>query len=435
MNIAKKSKRFFSLDLYILVPSILLSVIGLISLLSTTITADGYFGDLSIVYKQIAFFLVGYVIYIVLSIFDISYTKYWQISLPIYIFTILLLVATLLFAPVINNVKRWLVIAGIPIQASEIAKITVIFITATVLSNKDKYNEWFLFLLTFILTLPIVALIYLQPSGSMALLTLLIWFIVAFTGLNNQLRNTIALSIFGLLVISFLLISITGNWLYIILGVISLLISILAYNYKGNWQKLILVTLVLGILAGGVSTFIYKDILRDYQKARIEAFLNPSETKDSSGFNVDQAKIAIGSGRIFGKGFGNGTQSKRNFLPEHQTDFIFSSFAEEFGLVGCLFMLSLYGFILIRMLNTAVSNSNDSFLAMISIGIAMKVLFEIFINIGTNTGTIPATGIPLPLISAGGGITIMTLFSLGVIQSIINMSKKSKTNEKIIDNY
>jgi len=180
--------------------------------------------------------------------------------------------------------------------------------------------------------------------------------------------------------------------------------------------------------------FLYNDVLKDYQRKRIEAFLNPTQSTQDIGFNVNQARIAIGSGQIFGKGFGNGTQSKRDFLPEHQTDFIFASFAEEFGLVGSLFLLALYGIIIIRILIITIS-SGDTFSSMILVGIAMKILFEVFINIGTNLGVIPATGIPLPLMSAGGTITIMTLLCLGIVQSIINRKDTYKSTNDIIDNY
>jgi rod shape determining protein RodA len=194
-------------------------------------------------------------------------------------------------------------------------------------------------------------------------------------------------------------------------------------------------SLIASVFLGLFSTIIYSHVLRGYQKDRIEVFLNPTGDTQDLGFNVNQARIAIGSGQIFGKGFGNGTQSKRSFLPEHQTDFIFASFAEEFGLVGTLFILTMYGVVITKGLMASVSNVHNPFFAMLLIGITMKILLEVFINIGTNTGAIPATGIPLPLISAGGSITVMTLFSLGVIQSIINNSQNHRNKANIIDNY
>ena len=435
MKLEKKNKRKFKIDIFILLPAILLSVIGVITLLSTTLGIDGIFEDTEIVNKQILFLIFGYISYLIISLVDISLLKHWEIVLPVYIGTLLLLLAVFLWGPEINGVQRWLVIGGVQVQPSEIAKLTVIFTTACVFGYKDRYNQWLLLLISFLLVIPIIILIYLEPAGSMSLLTLTIWFLVAFTGLSNQLRNTVALILLMLFTLPFLLIAITGNWIYILLGVVGVILSIFAYYFRDTWRLVVILSVVIGILLGLSSLVMYKGVLREYQKDRIEAFLNPTENAEDIGFNVNQARIAIGSGQIWGKGFGNGTQSKRDFLPEHQTDFIYASFAEEFGLVGSLLLLFLFSVIIIRGLVVSVDNSNDSFLSMILIGIVMKILLEIFINVGTNTGLIPATGIPLPLISAGGTITVMTLFALGVIQSIMNRSQVTKNNSNIIDNY
>ena len=430
---SKKIKRIKA-DPYLLIPSILISFIGIVTLLSTTIDSSGQFGDISIVKKQVIFLLIGFIIYFLISLFDVSLFKYIQIIIPIYVLTLILLVCVYLFGPVINNVQRWLVIGGVQLQPSEIAKVTVILTTACIFSFKGKYNQWILFLVSFLAVLPIFLLVYFEPAGSMSLLILLIWFLVAFTGLSDQLRNSIALLVAGLVAISIFLVSFSGNWLYILIGVVGTIIGIFAFYFRDSWRIIVSVSFCIGVLLGLVSMFLYNDVLKDYQRKRIEAFLNPTQSTQDIGFNVNQARIAIGSGQIFGKGFGNGTQSKRDFLPEHQTDFIFASFAEEFGLVGSLFLLALYGIIIIRILMIAIG-SGDTFSSMILVGIAMKILFEVFINIGTNLGVIPATGIPLPLMSAGGTITIMTLLCLGIVQSIINRKDTYKSTNDIIDNY
>lgn len=434
MKVGNGKQKRFRLDLFIFVPTVIISIIGIITLLSTTIGNDGKFDDLSIVYKQIGFVIFGLITYLIASRIDTSLFKYIQIVIPIYIFTILLLVSVYIFGPVINNVQRWLVIGGIQIQPSEIAKLTVVLVTACIFSFKHRYNQWLLFLVSFISVLPIFLLIYFEPAGSMSFLTLILWFLVAFTGLSNQLRNTVALIVIGLISSSIFLISFTNNWVYLLLGIGSLVISILAYYYRDNWRILIIASFLIGMIAGSMSVVLYKNVLKEYQKNRIEAFLNPTENTKDIGFNVNQARIAIGSGQIWGKGFGNGTQSKRDFLPEHQTDFIFASFAEEFGLVGSLFLLTLFAIIIIKTLNVCIDNASNTFFSMILIGITMKIVLEIFINIGTNLGVIPATGIPLPLVSAGGTITVVTLFSLGVVQSIIN-GTIIKSSKNIIDNY
>ena len=435
VKIETRKRKGLKLDYILLIPVVLLCITGIVALLSTTITADGSFSDLSVIYKQAAFIAVGLIIYFLLTFLDVSLLRMWQITTPIYIVTIGLLILVLLFGPVVNNVQRWLVVGGIQIQPSEIAKFTVILTTATVLSYKDKYSEWLLFFISLLLTIPVVLLIYMQPSGSMSILTVIIWFLVAFTGLNNQLRNTILLLIIGSITLCFFLISVTGNWYFILLGIAGLIISIFGYYYRDTWKIFVVVSLGISILLGLFSTIVYSNVLKEYQRNRIEVFLNPSENTQDLGFNVNQARIAVGSGQIWGKGFGNGTQSKRNFLPEHQTDFIYASFAEEFGLAGSLFLLSMFAVIIVKGLLASVSNSGNPFFAMLLIGITMKILLEVFINIGTNTGVIPATGIPLPLISAGGSITIMTLFCLGILQSIINCNRDTHKSSNIIDNY
>jgi rod shape determining protein RodA len=432
MKLKKKEKRKVKTDFIILISIILLSLIGIVALYSTIIQTDGSFGDPSIVYRQMIFLLIGFAIYFIFFFIDISIFKYWQVILLIYLLTITFLILVFLIGPVINNVQRWIVIGGIQIQPSEIAKITVILTTSFLFLYKDKYNQWLLFLLSLLLLSPIVLLTYLQPAGSMSVLIILIWFFVAFTGLNNQLRNTMALLIILLVIISFFLISVTGSWIYILFLFFSLIIGIFSYYFRDSWKAVILGSFIVGLILGSFTVILYRDFLKEYQKDRIEVFLNPNGRDSDIGFNVNQARIAIGSGQLWGKGFGNGTQSKRDFLPEHQTDFIFASFAEEFGLIGVLFLLFLYGLILVRSMIIAVDNAKSTFFSMILIGITMKLMLEIFINIGTNTGVIPATGIPLPLISSGGTITVMTLFSFGLIQSIIN---RSDSSVDIIDNY
>lgn len=434
MELTEKKSKNIKIDSYLLLSAALISFIGVVTLLSTTIESSGQFGDITIVRKQIIFLIIGFIVYFLVTLFDVSLFKYIQFIIPIYILTIILLIAVYLFGPVINNVQRWLVIGGIQIQPSEIAKVTVILTTACIFSFKDKYNQWVLFLISFLVVLPIFILVYFEPAGSMSLLILLIWFLVAFTGLSDQLRNGTALVIAGTLAMSIFLVSFSGNWLYSLIGIAGVIVGIFAFYFRNSWRVIVAVSACIGIFLGFASMFLYKDVLKDYQRGRIEAFINPTSNTQDIGFNVNQARIAIGSGQIFGKGFGNGTQSKRDFLPEHQTDFIFASFAEEFGLLGSIFLLILYGFIIVRILIAAIS-SRDIFNSMILVGIAMKILFEVFINIGTNLGVIPATGIPLPLMSAGGTITIMTLFSLGIIQSIMNSENIYKKDDNIIDNY
>ena len=438
MNILKKtSLNGKHISPFLLIPLLLLVIIGLVTLYSTLILPTGGLAETDIFTKQLIFIGVGALLFILLSYIDLSYLKHWQVLLIIYTITIILLVLTLLFGPVIKGVKRWLIIGGIQIQPSEIAKFTVIIVTSVIFSMKEKYNEWILFLLSFLFLAPILVLIYLQPSGSMMVLTLSIWFLLVFMGLNNPIRNAVILTILLSTVGAFLISSITGNNLWFLLLIVAVVVGIFGFYAESNWKLFIVISFVIALLVGALSSVTWRNLLKDYQKQRIVAFINPEETSSDNLFNVNQSKIAIGSGRIFGKGFGNGTQSKRNFLPEFRTDFIFASYAEEFGLVGSLFLMLLYGLIIAFCFMTAVNCTGNTMYSLISMGVGIKMLLEIFINIGTNTGSIPATGIPLPLMSAGGTITVMTLVCLGLVHNIsLKNSQKLRTKKgDIIDVY
>jgi len=438
MNILKKtSLNGKHISPFLLIPLLLLVIIGLVTLYSTLILPTGGLADTDIFTKQLIFIGVGSLLFLLFSYIDLSYLKHWQVLLIIYTITIILLVLTLLFGPVIKNVKRWLIIGGIQIQPSEIAKFTVIIVTSVIFSMKEKYSEWILFLLSFLFLAPILVLIYIQPSGSIMVLTLSIWFLLVFMGLNNPIRNAVILTILLSTVGAFLISSITGNNLWFLLLIVAVVVGIFGFYAESNWKLFIVISFVIALLVGALSSVTWRNLLKDYQKQRIVAFINPEETSSDNLFNVNQSKIAIGSGRIFGKGFGNGTQSKRNFLPEFRTDFIFASYAEEFGLVGSLFLMLLYGLIIAFCFMTAVNCSENTMFSLISMGVGIKMLLEIFINIGTNTGSIPATGIPLPLMSAGGTITVMTLVCLGLVHNIsLKNSQKLRTKKgDIIDVY
>ena len=432
-TLKKKDRKSINLDWKIFIPSILISIIGVLTLVSTELSISGQVEDWDIVVKQLIFVGLGIVLSILISKLDLSYLKHWQIILIIYILTIILLLVTLFFGPVINNVRRWIIVGGVQIQPAEIAKVTVILTTALVFSMKDRYNEWVLFLVSFLLVLPIFLLIYLQPSGSMSLLILGLWFVVAFTGLGNQLRNFLLLAIVGCISIGIFFLSVTGNHLWLLLSGAGLFLSVMCFYARDVWRGFVIGSVILGFVIGVGGNFAWNNVLHEYQKERVEAFVFPEETQEDIGFNVAQSKIAIGSGQIWGKGYGNGTQSKRNFLPEHQTDFIFASFAEEFGLIGSILLLFLYAFLIVEIFLVAMKYFDNVFFSMMAVGIGFKVLFEIFINIGTNTGVIPATGIPLPLMSAGGSITVMTFISLGLIQAIKNSSKEKIVTDSFVD--
>ena len=155
----------------------------------------------------------------------------------------------------------------------------------------------------------------------------------------------------------------------------------------------------------------------DYQRKRVLVFFDPEKDPLNAGYNIIQSKIAIGSGGIFGKGLMNGTQSHLSFLPEHQTDFIFATFAEEFGFAGGVWLLTLYSLIILICLTIAV-NTKSIFGKLIVVGVTAIFFSHVFINIAMVMGMLPAVGVPLPFISYGGTMMASMLIGFGLVMNI-----------------
>jgi rod shape determining protein RodA len=157
--------------------------------------------------------------------------------------------------------------------------------------------------------------------------------------------------------------------------------------------------------------------LHDYQRARIMTFINPAADIHGTGYNAYQATVAAGSGEIFGKGIGYGTQSKLRFLPEYETDFIFAAFAEEWGFIGIALVLLLYGLLIARLLVIA-RRSATNFYALFTIGVVLLIGAHVFIHAGINLGILPVTGTTIPFMSYGGSHLLMEYVALGIVASL-----------------
>jgi rod shape determining protein RodA len=183
---------------------------------------------------------------------------------------------------------------------------------------------------------------------------------------------------------------------------------------SGLNKKHILILTTIGFV---IFTSLYIFVFAPYQKQRLNNFLNPLADIHGSGYNVLQSTIAVGSGQAIGKGLGFGTQSRLRFLPEYQTDFIFAAYAEEWGYVGVLILLILYGIVITRILMTALYGATN-FEILFGIGIALMFLSHIVINIGMNMGVMPVTGITLPFMSYGGSHIVASFLGLGILQAM-----------------
>ena len=195
------------------------------------------------------------------------------------------------------------------------------------------------------------------------------------------------------------------------------LILISGFLYFSRKKWLILLAIVSVHIGIGFATPYMWDQLHDYQKNRIETFLNPEHDPRGAGYQIIQSQVAIGSGGVWGKGFLNGTQTHLKFLPAQHTDFIFSVIAEEWGLVGITVVLLLFLALLIYLISLA-SVVKARYASITLIGVAAILFFHIFVNIGMTVGVAPVTGLPLPLISYGGSFMLSTMLMLGIVQNL-----------------
>ncbi len=347
------------IDLRLLFPVIALTAIGIAMVASTT--AGTPRGDLT--GKQILFAVLGL---IAASVFlAIDYRILLQYSPGLYAFTLLVLLALPIFGTRIAGAKSWVKVGGgFQLQPSEFARISIALLLAWILESDDRalLRPRTIAAVAAAVGVPVV-LVLLQPDLGLALTYLPFLAVALFFG------------------------GIPGRW----------------------WAALI----VGGALAIGGSWF----LLKDYQKDRIRTFLDPNLEARGAGYQLRQARIAIGSGGIFGKGWKRGTQSRLGFLPVRHTDFIFAALAEEWGFAGVAVFFALYGFLIARGLALA-RDARDRGGAMLVLLLVLNIGAQALVNVAMNVGVLPTTGITLPFVSYGGSSLVATWCMAGLILSV-----------------
>lgn len=284
-------------------------------------------------------------------------------ALLLYCFSLLMLVLVLVMGDVSKGAQRWLDFGIIRFQPAELMKIALPLMVARYLDDH-----------------------VLPPKFSVLIMPMILIFCpVLLTALQPDLGTAILIASSGVLVIFF----------------------------SGISWKWIGLSGALGIAC----TPLLWLLMHDYQRQRVLTLLNPERDPLGSGYHIIQSKIAIGSGGMYGKGWLHGTQSHLEFLPERTTDFIFAVFGEEFGLLGILFLLTIYSLIIIRGLYIGVQ-AQDTFCRLLAGGLTMTFFVYVFVNIGMVSGILPVVGIPLPLISYGGTSLVTLMVSFGMLMSI-----------------
>ena len=362
------SRFYRNFDWVLFIAVLVLTAIGLAAIYSVDLSLGGDY--LLYFPTQVVALTIGFVILFLAASLHASF--YRVFSRLIYGISALSLVAVLIFGSSIRGTRGWFRFAGFSFQPSELAKVALILFLAWLINRYGRRFERYKFVVsTGIFSLLFMVLIMLQPDLGSAIVLGAVWF--------------------GLMVVT------------------------------GTRKRYILGILVLALCAFLVGWFF---LFEDYQKERFLTFISPARDPLRSGYNVSQSLIAIGSGGFFGRGLGFGSQSQLHFLPEAQTDFIFSVIAEELGFVGVSLVLVLYMIIFWRLLLIA-RNCTDDFGAYCVIGILCVFFVQMIINIGGATGSLPVTGVTLPFLSYGGSSLIVSLFLIGIAESIARASKHS----------
>jgi rod shape determining protein RodA len=324
--------------------------------------AGGHFQPWAV--KQMAHFFLGLIVLLLAAMVDI---RVWMsLAYPAYGLALLLLVAVDVVGHVGLGAQRWISLGPLDLQPSELMKIALILALARFLHGKSVEE----------VSKPVPLAIALAMIGIPAI----------FVVLQPNLGTT-------------LIILADGCSLLFLAGL--------------SWWW---IAPTLAAIAGAIP-LAWRFVLHDYQKARVETFLNPESDALGKGWNITQAKIAIGSGGVAGKGFLQGTQSRLNFLPEKQTDFIWTSFCEEFGFVGALALLVLFAVVIFYGVQTAMS-ARSHFGRLLAMGIVLNFFFYIMINGLMVMGLIPVVGIPMPLLSYGGSAMLTVMFGFGLLMSV-----------------
>ena len=383
----------------------------------------------------------------VFILFALNPRVYEGLSLPIYILTILLLVSVIFLGIEVKGSRSWFEFGPIRFQPAEISKISTSLMLATVMSQLGyKISRMKDFIITALVILLPMGIIVLQSETGSALVYVGFIFMLYREGLSGWLIFIAGMAILlfiltltcspftailvmasiGSLCMSlysgrfkwWLLIGIPlivfmafvprifpgVNPLYILLGTLGAGLPVagyFAFREMNRFSQLSLVAMIAGVVLVFSTDFLFNDVLQDHQRKRIEVLLGMKEDPSGVGYNVNQSKIAIGSGGFFGKGYLNGTQTTYGFVPEQSTDFIFCTVGEEWGFVGCTAVILLYVLLIWRIVKNA-ERSREAFTRIYGYCVACCIFMHLFINIGMTIGLMPVIGIPLPLVSYGG---------------------------------
>jgi rod shape determining protein RodA len=322
------------------------------------------------VYRQLIYVAVGGLLFALAT--AVNPEVYRRLRIPLYAVSFVLLLSVFVLAEEVRGSKRWIEIGFFNFQPSELGKLALIFTLAGfVAERRHRMNEWKTTLGIVAIALPLTVLVFKEPDFGTSL-------------------------VYGACVLG-------------------------ALFFGGTpWRHLAVLGIIAGLVAGALLWFLPSagvEVLEPYQRDRLIGFVDPDVDPSGSTYNVNQSITAVGSGGLDGRGVAQATQTRFDYLPEHSTDFIFSSLAEQRGFLGATILLVLYAIIIWRGIKI-VAVGRDLFSAVVAGSIVFALLIQLFINVGMTIGIAPVTGIPLPLVSYGGSSLITTLLMIGVLEAI-----------------
>ena len=345
--------------------------------------------------KQLIFIIASVIIGAIILLLD---SKFFYVLSPVfYGLTILLLVTVLLVGRNVGGNQAWIPIGSFRLQPSEFSKWATSLLLARYISSlTGKLNEFRNVLPAVAILIFPMFLIMLQPDTGSALVFFSLIFVLYREGLSPYFL------VAGFMMIVLFVFTLLLSKL-IVVGVCLTIAATGIYIYKRNRQVIasIIAAFLLALVFIFSVDFVYNNVLQSHQKTRIDLLLGKIKDPRGAGYNVNQSKIAIGSGGLLGRGYLQGTQTKFNFVPEQSTDFIFCTIGEEWGFAGTSFVIGLYLFLILRLIHIA-ERQRSSFSRIYGYAVACIMFCHIFINVGMTVGLVPVIGIPLPFISYGG---------------------------------
>ncbi|MEX0918840.1 MAG: FtsW/RodA/SpoVE family cell cycle protein [Candidatus Paceibacterota bacterium] len=347
-----------SIDWILFAATVPLVLAGLVTM--NTFTDDSYF-----FIRQSIWLLASFAVFFGASLVDWRFLRQSGIVAVLYGIGVITLIALLLLGPVTRGAQGWFNLFGFSVQPAEFMKLLLIIILAKYFTRRHVAiaNIRHIIISGLYAFIPFV-LIFFQPDFGSAMILFFIWF--------------------GLILIA------------------------------GISKKHLFLVLLTGILT---ASFLWLFVLADYQKSRVLTVLHPLADIQGAGYNAFQSMVAVGSGQIFGKGVGYGSQSRLEFLPEHQTDFIFAAFAEEWGLIGAILVFALFGVVVWRIIATAIRGATN-FEVLFGFGLVIMLASHFIIHVGMNVGWMPITGLPLPFLSYGGSHLLAEFLGLGMLMGM-----------------